>query len=165
VKIFGLQTETVMGPPIAAHQLNAMEKHDAILYCVQLNVMSDENGLSHTEDPHPEEIDSLIKQYQSIFQPIPGLPPQHPGDHTIPLLQGAQPFRLRPYRYTPFQKDEIERQIQDVLKKGVNSRKFQSLFFSCSPGEEENRRLAFVRRLSSTECPYRQEQIPHANYR
>jgi hypothetical protein len=119
VKIFGLQTKTVMGPPIAAHQLNAMEKHDAILYCVQLNVTSDENGLSHTEDPHPEEIDSLIKQYQSIFQPIPGLPPKRPGDHTIPLLQGAQPFRLRPYRYTPFQKDEIERQIQDMLKRGL----------------------------------------------
>ena len=34
MKIFRLQTEAVMGPPVALHQLSAMEKHDSILYCV-----------------------------------------------------------------------------------------------------------------------------------
>ena len=35
--------------------------------------------------------------------------------HSIPLLSGTQPFRLRPYRYTPFQKDEIEKQVAHLL--------------------------------------------------
>jgi hypothetical protein len=35
------------------------------------------------------------------------------------LLPRAQPFRIRPYRYNPFQKDEIEHQIVDLLQKGL----------------------------------------------
>jgi hypothetical protein len=31
----------------------------------------------------------------------------------------AQPFRQRPYRYTPQQKDEIEKQVQEMLDTGV----------------------------------------------
>lgn len=30
------------------------------------------------------------------------------------MLPGAQPFRLRPYCYTPAQKDEIEQQVQQL---------------------------------------------------
>jgi hypothetical protein len=33
-------------------------------------------------------------------------------------LEGAQPFCLRPYRYNPAQKNEIETQVQDMLHKG-----------------------------------------------
>jgi hypothetical protein len=40
-------------------------------------------------------------------------------DHAIDLLPGAQPFRLRPYRYTPQQKDEIEKQVREMLSSGV----------------------------------------------
>lgn len=39
VKIHGLQAETVMGSPVALHQLQAMQKQDSILYCVQLQVV------------------------------------------------------------------------------------------------------------------------------
>lgn len=33
-------------------------------------------------------------------------------------MEGAQPFCLRPYRYNPAQKNEIETQVQDMLHKG-----------------------------------------------
>jgi hypothetical protein len=33
-------------------------------------------------------------------------------------MEGAQPFCLRPYRYNPAQKIEIENQIKDMLSKG-----------------------------------------------
>lgn len=36
--------------------------------------------------------------------------------HSIPLLPGSQPFRLRPYKYTPAQKDEIEQQVAQLLR-------------------------------------------------
>lgn len=45
-----------------------------------------------------------------------GLPPRRHINHTIPLISGAQPFRLRPYRYNPAQKDEIENQVQELLQ-------------------------------------------------
>ena len=34
-------------------------------------------------------------------------------------MPGAQPFKVRPYRYSPQQKDEIERQVYDMLCNGI----------------------------------------------
>jgi hypothetical protein len=48
-----------------------------------------------------------------------GLPPKRHISHAIPLIPGAQPFRLRPYRYNPTQKDEIEKQVQELLQNGL----------------------------------------------
>jgi hypothetical protein len=54
-----------------------------------------------------------------MFDKPQGLPPQRKVDHAIPLLLGAQPFSIRPYRYTPQQKDEIEKQVQEMLDLGI----------------------------------------------
>lgn len=53
MKIFGLQTEAVMGPPVALHQLSAMERHDSILYCVQLNTANEIVDSAKVEDQYP----------------------------------------------------------------------------------------------------------------
>lgn len=47
------------------------------------------------------------------------MPPKRHVNHAIPLITGAQPFRLRPYRYNPAQKDEIEKQVQELLNNGL----------------------------------------------
>jgi len=54
-----------------------------------------------------------------LFDKPIGLPPKRHISHTIPLVPGAQPFRLRPYRYNPAQKDEIEKQVQELLQNGL----------------------------------------------
>ena len=43
------------------------------------------------------------------------MPPRRKYDHTIPLLPGAQPFSIRPYRLAPVLKDELEKQVQEML--------------------------------------------------
>lgn len=48
-----------------------------------------------------------------------GLPPQRKFDHAIPLMPGAQPVNIRPYKYRPAQKDEIECQVAEMLKQGT----------------------------------------------
>lgn len=60
----------------------------------------------------------MHETFQDVFAPPTELPPPIAGDHRIPLLEGAQPFCLRPFRYNPAQKDEIESQIKDLLAKG-----------------------------------------------
>jgi len=118
-----------------------MVKQDSVLYYVQLNSVETSKP---KEGTIPEEIQTLIERYSSIFQPLPGLPPKRDGDHTMPLMPGASPFRLRPYRYNPFQKDKIEKQIQEVLDKGLikhSSSPFSSLALLV---RKENRRLAFM---------------------
>lgn len=69
--------------------------------------------------PHHDTVDSLLIQYKHLFQEPAGLPPQRPYDHHITLVPGAQPVNIRPYRYAPHQKTEIEKQVQDMLASGI----------------------------------------------
>ncbi|XP_025825540.1 uncharacterized protein LOC112900963 [Panicum hallii] len=113
---------TVMGSPISDQQVQALIKNDSILHVIQLNAVD-----VQTVSPElPPEVSHLLQQFASLFEEPKGIPPSRPGDHQIPLLPGAQPFRLRPYNYNPAQKDEIEKQISDMLKKGW-------IQYSCSP--------------------------------
>lgn len=48
-----------------------------------------------------------------------GLPPSLPCDNSILLIPGAHPFDIRPYRYPPTLKDEIETQVKEMLSQGV----------------------------------------------
>jgi hypothetical protein len=56
-------------------------------------------------------LDDLLVQYQHLFLEPTELPPERSYDHSIPLVPGAHPVNVRPYRYAPQQKDEIERQV------------------------------------------------------
>ena len=47
------------------------------------------------------------------------LPPHRVYDHAITLEYSVSPVNCRPYRYSPFQKDEIEKQVAEMLKAGV----------------------------------------------
>ena len=47
------------------------------------------------------------------------LPPARVFDHAINLIPGSVPVNSRPYRYSPLQKDEIERQVSEMLKAGL----------------------------------------------
>jgi hypothetical protein len=67
----------------------------------------------------PEEIQLLIEEFSSLFAVPTDLPPTRACDHSIPLIEGAAPFSSRPYRFAPALKDEIEKQISDMLKNGI----------------------------------------------
>jgi hypothetical protein len=67
----------------------------------------------------PVELQSLLDSYADLFQPPTSLPPSRACDHEIPLIPGATPVFVRPYRYPPKLKDEIEKQVQDMLSQGL----------------------------------------------
>jgi hypothetical protein len=95
---------------------------------VELLLVSDDTSVRPSSQL-PDQIQALLEQYASIFEDPQGLPPSHDCDHTIPLVPGAQLFTMRPYRYPPQLKDEIERQVHDMLQQGV-IQKSQSAFAS-----------------------------------
>ena len=66
-----------------------------------------------------QKIKQLLSQYTHLFQEPTTLPPQKNCDHHINLIPGAQPMSVRPYRYTPAQKSEIEKQLSEMLQNGV----------------------------------------------
>lgn len=81
-------------------------------------VLAEEAATAHSE-PHAPEIAALLSKFQSVFAPPTGYPPARPCDHAIPLVPGASPVNVRPYRYPPAVKDEIEHQVTEMLKSRV----------------------------------------------
>lgn len=77
----------------------------------------------------PVAVQGLLDQFSDLFQASNSLPPSRPCNHSIPLLLGAQPFYFRPYQYPPALKDEIERQVQEMLLQGL-IQPSQSMFSS-----------------------------------
>ena len=64
-------------------------------------------------------VSALLDEYAHLFESVSGLPPSRHCDHSIPLMSGAQPVFVRPYRYAPLLKTEIERQVNEMLQQGI----------------------------------------------
>lgn len=56
----------------------------------------------------PPEIQQLLQQFALLFEAPTELLPSRACNHRISLIPGAQPVFMRPYRYPPGLKDEIE---------------------------------------------------------
>lgn len=69
--------------------------------------------------PIPDEVQQVLQANKAVFQDPKTLPPHKEFDHEIHLVPGAVPVNCRPYRYSPLQKDEIERQVNEMLKAGL----------------------------------------------
>ncbi|XP_027183811.1 uncharacterized protein LOC113782099 [Coffea eugenioides] len=71
------------------------------------------------EEPLPELIEGVLHQHSQVFTTPVGLPPERELDHQINLKPGAEPFKLKPYRYPHSHKTEIERQVAEMLTNGI----------------------------------------------
>ena len=86
----------------------------ATLLEIQLTKPSSDSG-----QPIPPTIQKILTEFSDIFEEPTQLPPHRQYDHAITLEPGAAPVNCRPYRYLPLQKDEIERQVSEMLKTRV----------------------------------------------
>jgi hypothetical protein len=67
----------------------------------------------------PEEVQELIDRFAKIFQVLTNLPPSRACDHAITLVLGVVPVQVRPYRFAPTLKSEIEKQVKEMLANGL----------------------------------------------
>jgi hypothetical protein len=67
----------------------------------------------------PDDIQQLINHYEHLFSAPTGLLPNRACNHVISLLPGANLVTIRPYRYSPKLKDELENQVKDMLQQGI----------------------------------------------
>ena len=69
-----------------------------------------------------EQIAALLLKYKHIWPPQlpPGLPPERDitVQHTIPLVPGSKPPKPCIYRLSHLEKDEVEKQVSELLAKG-----------------------------------------------
>ena len=62
---------------------------------------------------------TFLKQFEDCFIESGELPPTRPEDHRIDLIPGSSPPNLSPYRVSLAQQEEIMKQVQDLLEKGL----------------------------------------------
>jgi hypothetical protein len=60
-----------------------------------------------------------LDSHTKVFEDPATLPPSRAFDHKTPLLPGAPPVNVKPYKYNPMQKAEIEQQVKKMLKQAV----------------------------------------------
>ncbi|MCI01453.1 RNA-directed DNA polymerase (Reverse transcriptase), partial [Trifolium medium] len=75
-----------------------------------------ENVLSENQR---RELEEVLDEYASIFQTPSSLPPRRKKEHVINLVEGQGAVSVRPYRYPHHHKDEIERQVKEMLDSGI----------------------------------------------
>jgi hypothetical protein len=67
----------------------------------------------------PAGIQQVIHEYSDLFQTPASLPPSRIFDHIISLNPRTMSVNCKPYRYSPKQKDEIEKQVTAMIKAGT----------------------------------------------
>ena len=69
----------------------------------------------------PEEISEFLNEYKDIIvDDIPnGLPPVRSISHCMDLIPGTSLPNKAPYRLTPIENEELNRQVHELLQKGL----------------------------------------------
>ena len=120
ISLHGVKLEVTKCSAIGARKLKGLLMRGAITHCIQMKQLplsarlDDCAAVIHSLTPdtfqHEEPaVQQLITQHMHLFQEPSSLPPAKEFDHSITLIPGAQPVNVRPYRYAPSQKSEIEK--------------------------------------------------------
>jgi len=122
-ELITLHGETSDLPSLAQfHQLTSLHATDSIaeLYVIQIQTpkVSTHHLLELPTSMEPE-LAITIHQYKNVFEKPHGLPPIRSHDHTIPLMSGNAPVKVRPYPYPHSQKTEIEHINAEMLSEGI----------------------------------------------
>jgi len=117
VRLQGISSSPTQLQELSAEQLYKSCKGNDIWALAVVHSAVDVPGLSTATVP--PIIKDLLSEYSSVFQDPKTLPPSRIYDHVIPLIPQATPANSRPYRYSPLQKDEIEKQVREMLQAGL----------------------------------------------
>ena len=71
------------------------------------------------KDVAQEDLSSILEQFPEVFVDQIQLPPERRQVHQIKLFPGQGPINVRPYKYPHHQKEEIEKQVAELLAAGV----------------------------------------------
>jgi hypothetical protein len=104
---------------ISAFELSIVCRQGSVAHLVHVYALGD---VVHTTEVTPDEVHGLLSQFSDVFSEPKTLPPRRNCDHTIPLIQGAQPVNIRAYRHKPELKNEIVRQVAELLASGIIQR-------------------------------------------
>ncbi|MCO5611700.1 hypothetical protein L7F22_065958 [Adiantum nelumboides] len=112
-------------PLVHTHAFDKSIKSSISVYMIFVkDSLSDVNKTQMNESGSKEdlELSTFLNQFQDVFiDDIPGeLPPkQGDDDHAIELIPGSSPPNKPPYRVSQAQQEEIMRQVNELVEKGM----------------------------------------------
>lgn len=118
IELVGVQPQLQPVEQISAVQLQALEEQHAVAHVVLLCSVTEASNSQEQAEQHPA-VTALLEEFHLVFAEPTTLPKHRVWDHKIQLLEGTKPVNIRPYRYTPEQKSEIEKQVAEMLKQGL----------------------------------------------
>ncbi|GKC25400.1 retrotransposon-related protein [Tanacetum coccineum] len=125
--------ETLRMKWISLHHMQALLGTEDVYGVYELHKVANEaegvDTSSKVTESIPPEIEPLLDRFSPLFQVPTTLPPHRVIDHRIHLLPNTKPVNVRPYRYTHYQKGEMENLVTEMLAQGI-IRFSQSLFSS-----------------------------------
>jgi hypothetical protein len=95
------------GEPILLQGLSKGVEEKFLIHVTEV----DDSSINTSAPELPSAITALLQQFAGVMSPPVELPPVRNCDHSIPLIAGAHPVYIRPYRFAPALKDEIEHQV------------------------------------------------------
>jgi len=81
-------------------------------FCLQITMQDTQGGIQPS-------MQGVLHEFSDVFMEPSSLPPSRQIDHSIPLKEGIAPVNVRPYCYAHYQKEEIEKQVQEMLNSGL----------------------------------------------
>lgn len=99
---------------ISIEQIEKCSKGNDIWATVVVSMAS-----TTTNDHIPDCIQHVLADFTDVFSDPQTLPPHRAFDRAISLLPDSAPVNSSPYMYSPQQKDEIEKQIMDMIVAGI----------------------------------------------
>jgi hypothetical protein len=107
--------DQLSGKPIQLQGLQPSLPEHSVVELLLVSTLEHDNA----KLPIPQQVQELLQSFDELFEEPTNLPPSRPCNHMIPLVPGAQPISIRPYRFSAAMKDEAELQVQDMLTKGI----------------------------------------------
>lgn len=117
VMLRGSQNSIVQWLP--SKQLEKASKHENAELCSMMLYVYPNALFNMNASNNSVEVKSMLDKYEDVFAMPTALPPKRSHDHKIPLIAGANPVNIRPYRHPPNQKDAIELMVKELLDAGV----------------------------------------------
>ena len=98
--------------PAQYNHLRRMQRTHTISELFTLQFQQPNYDVDHwlklPENMEPE-LALLLHTYHDVFAVSIGLPPSRSNDHCIPLIKGADPVKVTPYRYPTVKKKKLRR--------------------------------------------------------
>lgn len=115
-----LDTES-SAPPACAAQLrtNPPIFPETPHLCATHTTPTNPTSPSPTPTIPETQLNALLDEFKDVFEPIQGPPKDRGIEHTIDLEPGAKPVFSRMYRLAPNEREEVSKQVQELLRLGL----------------------------------------------